>query len=463
MIMASEKGNVLLTDFYELTMCASYFKEKLSRIATFDLFIRDLPKNRSYFLAAGLEDALSYLANLRFSDKQIDFLRAKNVFPPDFLVYLKNFHFTGDVWAIPEGTVFFPNEPVLRVSAPLIEAQLVETYLLNTINLNVTLATKASRVVLAAGKRPVIDFSLRRTQGMDAGLKVARSAYIAGCAGTSNVLSGMKYGIPVFGTMAHSYVMSFKSELEAFRAYAKSFPDSATLLVDTYDTISGVKNAAIVARELEKSGHKLKAIRLDSGDLASLSRAARKILNSEELSYVKIFASGNLDEYKVEALIKNDAQIDAFGVGTAMGVSRDAPYCDVIYKLSELRDNDGIFPAMKLSQNKVTYPGRKQVWRIFNKKRNFVKDILGLENEKIKGEKLLVKVVEKGRLVYRLPSLEIIRKSAARNLAKLPLKYKGFETAENYPVEISPSLKALTQVLTKKLRKNEIQKRFVNR
>lgn len=444
-----------MTDLYELTMCASYFQEGLSRIATFDLFIRDFPKNRSYFIAAGLSEALSYLANLRFSREQIEFLRSKKIFKRDFLSYLKNLRFTGDVWAIPEGAVFFPNEPVLRVSAPIIEAQLVETCLLNTINLNTTIATKASRVVLAAEGRAVIDFSLRRTQGKDAGIKGSRASYIAGCLGTSNVLAGMKYNIPLFGTMAHSFVMSFKSEEESFRAYARSFPDSATLLVDTYDTLSGVKNAVKIAKELEQNGHKLKAIRLDSGNLVSLSRAARKILNRDGLAYVKIFASGNLDEYKISALIKKGAQIDAFGVGTAMGVSRDAPYCDVIYKLSELRDNQDIFPAMKLSKKKATYPGRKQVWRIFDKKGNFLKDVLGLENEKLRGKKLLVKVMEKGNLAYRPPSLEEIRKNAAANLAKLPLKYQQLTNSARYSVEISPQLNVLTERLMYELEKNQ--------
>src|SRR3989344_3746206 len=337
--MADEKDFALLTDLYELTMCASYFDNKIKDTATFDLFIRQLPKNRAYFIAAGLEDCLNYLKNLKFTDKHIKFLESKKIFKSDFLDYLKNFRFKGDVHALPEGTVFFPNEPIISVTAPIIEAQLVETFLLNAINLQTTIATKASRVVNAARQKPVVDFSLRRTQGTDAGMKVARSSYIAGCIGTSNVLAGMKYNIPIYGTMAHSFVMAFENEEKSFEAYAKSFPDSSTLLVDTYDTLKGIEKACKIARKLESKGHKLKAIRLDSGDLISLSKSARKILDSNKLGYVDIFASGNLDEYKIEELLSKGAKIDAFGVGTSMGVSKDAPYCDVVYKLTELTNH----------------------------------------------------------------------------------------------------------------------------
>lgn len=284
-----KEGNMsLFTDFYELTMCASYFDNKNFEPATFDLFIRRLPENRSYFLFAGLEDALQYLETIKFTEEQLAYLK-KQGFKWDFLDYLRNFKFTGEVWAVPEGTVAFPNEPLIRVTAPIIEAQLVETFLLNTINLQTMIATKASRVVQAAKGKSVIEFGLRREHGVDAGMKVARSSYIAGCQGTSNVLAGQVYGIPVFGTMAHSFIMSYPKEIDAFRAFSKTFPNKSTLLIDTYDDISGAEKAAVVAKELEAKGFKLGGVRLDSGDLGEDSKKVRKILDDQNLNYVKIF------------------------------------------------------------------------------------------------------------------------------------------------------------------------------
>ncbi len=452
--MVEEKDFALLTDLYELTMCASYFDNKIKDIATFDLFIRQLPPNRSYLIAAGLEDCLNYLENLKFSEEHIKFLKSKKIFKNDFLGYLKNFKFTGDIYAMPEGTIFFPNEPIISVTAPIIEAQIVETFLLNAINLQTTIATKASRVVNAARQKPVVDFSLRRTQGTDAGLKVARSSYIAGCIGTSNVLAGMKYNIPIYGTMAHSFVMAFENEEKSFEAYAKTFPDSSTLLVDTYDTLKGVEKARKIAKRLESKGHKLKAIRLDSGDLASLSKSARKILDSNGLKHVDIFASGNLDEYKIEELLNKGAKIDAFGVGTSMGVSKDSPYCDVVYKLVEISNHGKHLPTMKLSQGKVTYPGKKQIYRITDKNGNYVKDILALEDEKIYGEKMLTEFMENGKIIQKMPSLNETRKAAKENLARLPDKYKKLMNPINYDVKISGKLRKLTQKLNKALKQN---------
>ena len=451
--MVKEEDFALLIDLYELTMCASYFDNRINDIATFDLFIRNLPPNRSYFIAAGLEDALNYLKNLKFSDEHIKFLKSKKIFKNDFLKYLKNFKFIGDIFAMSEGTVFFPNEPILSVTAPIIEVQLVETFLLNTINLQTTIATKASRVVYAAKNKSVVDFSLRRTQGLDAGMKVARASYIAGCIGTSNVLAGVKYSIPIHGTMAHSFVMVFEKEEKSFEAYSKTFPNTSTFLVDTYDILKGVEKAAIVAKKLQKQGHKLKAIRLDSGDLVSLSKAARKILDKNGLKYVQIFGSGNLDEYKIEKLLRKGALIDAFGVGTAMGVSKDAPYCDVVYKLVELSNHGKLLPTMKLSKGKVTYPGIKQVYRIFDKNGEYTKDVLALRNEKINGKKLLVKVIEKGKIIYKMPSLEETKKTTLQNLSKLPEKYKKLKNAAKYKVEISSKLRKLTLELNKILKR----------
>jgi nicotinate phosphoribosyltransferase len=450
-----EENMSMLTDLYELTMCASYFDNKKLEPATFDLFIRRLPPNRSYFLFAGLEQILLFLKKLRFNEEHTAFLK-KQGFKDEFLNYLKNFRFTGEVWSVPEGTVVFPTEPLLRVTAPIIEAQIIETFLLNTVNLQTTIATKASRVVNAAKGKPIIEFGLRREHGTDAGMKVARSTYIAGCAGTSNVLAGMKYGIPVFGTMAHSFIMSFNKEIDSFRAFTKTFPDKSTLLIDTFDNLKGAEKAAKIAKELEKRGFKLGGVRLDSGDLAEISKKVRVMLDKDGLDYVKIFASGDLDEYKIEELLKKGARIDAFGVGTRMGTSADRPYVDVIYKLSEKMDENGEFsPIMKLSERKVTLPGRKQVFRIKDEKGNLVKDVIALEKEKIGGEPLLIKVMEKGKIVYDLPSLEEIRKKALENLSQIPPRYKKLKDAPRYPVHLSPRLKRLVEDLTEKVKEIE--------
>jgi nicotinate phosphoribosyltransferase len=450
-----EENMSMLTDLYELTMCASYFDNRKLEPATFDLFIRRLPPNRSYFLFAGLEQILLFLKEARFNEKHTAFLK-KQGFKDDFLDYLRSFRFTGEVWSVPEGTVVFPTEPLIRVTAPIIEAQIIETFILNTINLQTTIATKASRVVNAAKDRPIIEFGLRREHGTDAGMKVARCSYIAGCTGTSNVLAGMKYGIPIFGTMAHSFVMSFKKEIDSFRAFTKTFPDKSTLLIDTFDNLKGAEKAAKVAKELEKRGFKLGGVRLDSGDLAEISKKIRKLLDQNGLDYVKIFASGDLDEYKIEELLKKGAKIDAFGVGTRMGTSEDRPYVDVIYKLCEKIDGNGKFaPIMKLSEGKVTLPGRKQVFRVKDKRGNFVKDIIGLENERIGGEPLLIKVVEKGKMVYDLPSLEEIRKNALENLSKIPQKYRKLKDAPRYPVRLSLGLKRLMKDLTERVKEIE--------
>ncbi len=446
----------LFTDYYELTMCASYFDNKNFEPATFDLFIRRLPENRSYFLFAGLEDALQYLQNITFTEEHLAYLK-KQGFRHDFLNYLRGFKFTGDVWAVPEGTVAFPNEPLMRVTAPIIEAQLAETFLLNTINLQTMIATKASRVVYAAKGKSVIEFGLRREQGIDAGMKVARSTYIAGCQGTSNVLAGMAYDIPVFGTMAHSFIMSYPKEIDAFRAFAKTFPNKSTLLIDTYDDMAGAEKAVVVAKELEANGFNLGGIRLDSGDLAETSKKIRKILDENNLGYVKIFVSGDLDEYKITQLLNEGAKIDSFGVGTKMGTSADRPYLDVIYKLCETMALDGSFSAiMKLSKDKITLPGRKQVYRFQDDQRFFRKDIIALADEKVGGEPLLVKVIENGKLNYRQPSLNEIRAKASDSLSKLPAEFKPLTNAPLFPVELSEKLQELIKNTKLQLTKNEI-------
>jgi nicotinate phosphoribosyltransferase len=452
----NEENMSMFTDLYELTMCASYFDNSKFEPATFDLFVRRLPENRGYLLFAGLEQALMFLESIKFTDKHLAYLE-KQGFDRRFLDYLQDFKFTGDVWAMPEGTVAFPCEPLIRVTAPIIEAQLVETFLLNTVNLQTMIATKASRVVQAAKGKSVIEFGLRREHGIDAGLKVARSSYMAGCHGTSNVLAGLEYGIPVFGTMAHSFVMSYEKEVEAFRAFAKTFPDKSTLLIDTYDDIAGAEKAAVVAKELEKRGFKLGGVRLDSGDLAEISKKVRKLLDEKGLGYVSIFASGDLDEYRIAALMKQGAKIDAFGVGTRMGTSADKPYVDVIYKLCETMSKTGEFsPIMKLSEGKVTLPGRKQVFRFKDRKGKYSKDVIALADEEAEGEPLLVKVVEKGKLTYDFPSLNEIRTTASENLSKLPETYKRLTKPPTYPVKLSKPLEDLIEKLKKKLMKTEV-------
>lgn len=453
----SENDMSLLTDLYELTMCASYFDNGRNEAATFDLFIRRLPPNRAYLMFAGLEQSLLFIKRMKFNEEQLDYL-GKQGFKENFLNYLSGFRFSGEVWAVPEGTIVFPNEPLVRVTAPIIEAQIIESFLLNTVNLQTTIATKASRVVTVAQGRPIIEFGLRRTQGADAGMKAARASYIAGCNGTSNVLAGMKYDIPAFGTMAHSFILFFNSEIEAFRAFAKTFPDASTLLIDTFDDVKGAEKASTIAKELERKGTRLGSVRLDSGDLVKISKKVRAVLDEKGLGYVKIFASGDLDEYKIEELMRKGAKIDAFGVGTRMSTSEDRPYVDIIYKLSEKTDKTGkTVPAMKLSRGKLTLPGRKQVFRITDDKGNFVRDVIGLHNEKVRGEPLLVKVMERGEIVYDMPTIEDIRKRALENVSRLPNKYKRLRKPSKYPVQLSPQLKKMVRGLVRELRKAEIE------
>jgi nicotinate phosphoribosyltransferase len=452
----NQENMSLFTDLYELTMCASYFDNNKFELATFDVFIRRFPPGRSYFMFAGLEQVLSYLQNVSFNVEQISYLR-KQGFDERFLAYLKNFEFSGDVYAVPEGTIVFPKEPLIRVTAPIIEAQLAETFLLNTINLQTMIATKASRVVQAAKGKSVVEFGLRREHGVDAGMKVARSSYIAGCQGTSNVLAGMVYDIPVFGTMAHSFVMSYERELDAFRDFAKTFPTKSTLLIDTYDDMAGAQKAAVVAKELEKKGFKLVGVRLDSGDLAEISKKVRALLDAKGLGYVIIFASGDLDEYKIAQLQDKGAKIDAFGVGTKMGTSADYPYVDVIYKLCETMNERGEFsPIMKLSKDKNTLPGRKQIYRVIDKKGNYVKDIIALANEHAQGDPLLMKVMEKGKATCAMPSLMEISAAAAANISKLPQKYRKLTAAPEYPVELSEALADLIAKLKEEITEKEV-------
>jgi nicotinate phosphoribosyltransferase len=444
----TRKNMALLTDLYQLTMCAAYFEEGRNEQASFELFVRNMPPHRSYLIAAGLESALDYLEHLQFSQEALDYLNGQGLFSEEFLEYLAQFRFTGDLDAIPEGTLIFPNEPLLRATAPIIEAQFVESYLLNALNLQTLVASKAARIVRAARGRPVVDFSLRRTHGTDAGMKVARAAYIAGFAGTSNVLAGMKYGIPIYGTIAHSYVMFHDSEQEAFEAYARVFPGKCILLIDTYDTVEGARRAVEVAKGLERTGNRLLGVRLDSGDLHALSIAVREVLDRSGFEYVEILASGDLDEYKIEKLLEAGAKIDIFGVGTALGASPDAPVVNVNYKLVEVKGWDDEFrPVMKLSAEKMTLPGPKQIFRVMSGGK-YACDVIALSDERCEDARpLMQKFISRGE-VLRRESMAEIRRRVAENLEQLPETYKKLSPA-TYPVKMSPRLSALSSELIK--------------
>ncbi len=445
MISPSERFE-LLTDLYELTMAASYFENGMANPATFSLFIRKYPSNRAYFVAAGLEDFLDYVADFRFSEDDLAYLDNTGMFSHDFLHYLKNVRFTGTVRALAEGELFFKDEPILEVTAPIIEAQLLETFAINTINLQSMIATKAARCVHAAKGRGLVDFSLRRTQGTDAGLKVARSSYIAGFVATSNVLAGKLYGIPIAGTMAHSYISSFGDEIEAFRAFARSFPKKTILLIDTYDTLAGARKAAVVGNEMVKRGHKLLGVRLDSGDMTRLSQEVRKILDEAGLDDTEIFASSSFDEYKIARTIKEGARIDAFGVGTRMGVSADAPYFDIAYKLVQY----GKRPIMKFSPGKVNLAGDKQVFRKTDPRGRFLEDIIGIRDETVEDARpLLEPVIQDGKLLRRHPSLEEIREQLRKGFAALDKQHKNIENPPVYPVKVSARLSALQETASR--------------
>ena len=441
----------LFTDLYQLTMAQSYFESDKHGRATFSLFFRNFPPNRAYYVFCGLESAVEYLENLAFTDSDISALRTFGMFDSEFLDYLGKLRFTGDVRAMREGEVFFEDEPVLEVSGPIIECQLVETFLLNRVNIESMLATKAARVVDAAAGRSVVDFAARRAHGLDSAMRQARSSYIAGFDGTSNVSAAAEFGIPAVGTMSHSFISSFESEREAFRAYARSFPDSSTLLVDTYDTLNGVANAIVVALEMEAQGHMLRAIRLDSGDLESLARGSRTMLDESGLEYVQILASGGLDEFSISELTARDAPIGGFGVGTRVGASADAPYTDFVYKLVEY---DGK-PVMKLSEDKVNLPGPKQVTRLAGPDGIFALDIIHEHSESEPnrdGESLLSPAMESGRRAGALPTLKEIRAYHADRIDSLPAELRGARPDVRYEVQVSDNLKKLGQRTTDRIR-----------
>jgi nicotinate phosphoribosyltransferase len=436
----------LLTDQYQLTMLQAYWREEMFDDAVFSLFVRRLPDARNFLLACGLDDALRFLETLRFSPQSLEYLRGRPEFAPQFVDWLAALRFTGEVRAVAEGTPLFAEEPILEVRAPLPEAQLVETFLMNQIHLQTLIASKAARVVLAAQGRDVVEFGLRRIHGTDAGVKAARATYIAGAAGTSNVLAGQIHGVPVTGTMAHSYIQAHTSELDAFRAFARLYGDTV-LLVDTYDTIAGVRNVVRLAEELGDA-FRIHAVRLDSGDLATLSKETRRILDEAGLSDVGIFASGALDEYEVERLLAAGAPIDGFGVGTRMGVSADAPALDIAYKLSEY----GGRGRLKLSPGKPILPGPKQ---IFREEANgvAVHDTIACADERLPGRPLLQPVMRAGkRLAAGGITLTETRAHAAAQLQQLPERLRRNAPADPpYPVSVSERLRALQRDVTREV------------
>jgi nicotinate phosphoribosyltransferase len=470
----------LLMDFYELTMAYSYFKSKRHLdIAVFDVFFRKIPDNGGYAIYAGLKQVIEYIQNLSFSKDEIDFLREKGTFDNEFLNYLQNFKFSCDVYSFREGNVIFPNEPIMIIKGPIIECQLIETMILLTINHQSLIATKASRIVRAAKGKAVLEFGARRAHGYDASIYGARAAYIGGVLGTSNTIVEYQFGIPALGTMAHSFVQSYKTEYDAFKAYAQTYPDNAILLVDTYNTLkSGIPNAIRIQKEiLEPMGKRLKGIRLDSGDLSYLSIQARKLLDENGLENVSITVSNSLDEFLIENLLNQGAKIDAFGVGERLITAKSESVFGGVFKLAAYSENKELTPKIKISDNpiKTTLPGFKQVYRFYVK--NMAKaDVITLHDEIIdenssyelfdptyvykkqtisdfKVEKLLIKIFSKGELIYEAPKINEIREYSKENLSYFWDELKRLENPQQYYVDYSKKLYNLKLELIKSSKK----------
>ena len=445
--MEPDEDAALATDLYELTMAAAYFENKIEGQATFELFVRNYPKNRSFLIAAGLQQAVDYLLHVRFEEKHIEFLKRHPAFKDvseDFFRYLKTFQFTGTVYAMEEGTVFFPNEPILRVTAPVIEAQIVETYLLSIINFETLIASKAARVVGAARGRDVVEFGARRAHGPESALLAARASYIGGCVGTSNVLAGYKFGIPTYGTVAHSFVMMFDSEREAFERFCKVFPSSPAFLLDTYDTLEA-------SRIVASMNVRPALVRLDSGNRVLLSRKVRKILNDAGMDRTKIFVSGDLNEYVLDKITKQKVPIDSFGVGTDLVTSRDDPALPGIYKLVAIKHRGHTMLRAKTSAGKRTIPGTKQVYRRYDRQGRIIRDVIALANETPppRTKPLLIEVMRDGQLTITLPSLDRIREVRKNELESLPQKYRRLRGSVHPPVHFSRLLEQLTKSLWK--------------
>jgi nicotinate phosphoribosyltransferase len=429
----------LLTDLYQLNMMQAYLDHGETGTAVFEFFVRRLPARRGFLVAAGLEQVLESLEDLHFSQDEIDWLAKGGRFSKGMIDYLATLRFTGDVHAMAEGTVFFPEEPILRITAPLPQAQLIETRIINLLHFQVLIASKAARMRLAAPDKLLVDFGLRRAHGAEAGLMAARASYIAGFAGTATVLAEKRFGIPIFGTMAHSFIQAQEDETAAFEKYATSRPENVTLLIDTYDTEAGARKVVALAPRLKARGITVRAVRLDSGDLIALSKSVRRLLDDGGLKDVAIFASGGLDEDSVAAMLRAGAPINGFGLGTSLTTSSDVASLDCIYKLQEYA---GV-ARRKRSTGKATWPGRKQVWRRVGPDGTMARDVLGLESDKQEGEPLIELVMQEGKRVAPPRTLAESRERAARDLARLPKPLRRLELGASYVVEVATGLQQL--------------------
>jgi nicotinate phosphoribosyltransferase len=436
----------LTTDLYELNMVQAYLDRGEDKEAVFEFFVRRLPPRRGFLLAAGLDDVLTYLETLRFSSSEIDWLKSTGRFRDNLIDYLAGFRFTGDVHAIAEGTVCFPNEPLIRITAPLPMAQIVETRLINILHFQTMIASKAARMVLAAPGKILSDFGLRTAHGAEAGLFSARASYIAGFTSAANVLAGERYGIPVVGTMAHSFVQVHDDEMTAFDNFARARPDGVVLLIDTYDTEAGARKVVQLAPKLKADGIVIRGVRIDSGDLASMSKKVRGILDAGGLKDTIILVSGGINEDVLQPMMAAKTPIDGFGIGVNLDASIDAPSLDCAYKLQDYAGK----PRRKLSEGKATWPGRKQVWRSYGADKRMRGDILSLENDSQAGETLIAPVMRGGKRLAPAPALAQIREHAARELGKLPEPLRKLEAGIDYPVEISKALRALAAQMDKK-------------
>ena len=440
-----KSGSALLTDLYQLNMLAAYLEHGLTETAVFELFVRKLPSRRGFLITAGIEQAVQFLETLAFTAEDLEAIHGLGQFSDRFIAYLRSFRFSGDVDAMPEGTVFFPDEPILRVTAPLPEAQFVETRLVNLLHFQTVIASKAARMVLAALGRPLIDYGLRRAHGAEAGVLAARASYIAGFSGTATVAAGLEFGIPVYGTMAHSFIQAHDDETLAFEHFAQSHPQGLVLLIDTYDTERGAGRVVALGPRLAAEGVTISGVRIDSGDLGEHAAKVRRILDEGGLQTVKIVASGGLDEDALLALSRAGAPIDSYGVGTSLTTSSDAPALDCAYKLQEYAGT----ARRKRSEGKATWPGRKQVWRWYDERGRFACDLISLAGERQQGEALLCPVMRGGRRLPDLPDLTASRARAEDQLARLPQPLARLETY-HYPVEIGVPLRELAAALDRR-------------
>ncbi|MDD4905417.1 MAG: nicotinate phosphoribosyltransferase [Methylobacter tundripaludum] len=436
-------NSALLTDLYQLTMLQGYYEQNMEELAVFEFFVRKLPENRGYLVAAGLAQVLTYLEQLRFSSDEIEWLASTGQFKPVVLDRLEALKFTGDVHAMPEGTVFFPNEPILRITAPLPEAQLVESRIINLLHFQTLIASKAARSVLIAPDKLLVDFGMRRAHGSEAALLAARASYLAGFTGSATVAAGIHFGIPIFGTMAHSFIQAYRSESQAFADFAKANPDNVVLLIDTYDTEAGAQKVVDLAPALHAQGIKVKGVRIDSGDLADHARKVRIILDRGGLNDATLFASGNIDEYKLAELMAEQAPIDGFGIGTRLDTSADAPYLDCAYKLQEYA---GV-ARRKRSEGKATWPGRKQVYRNYDDNGVMSGDTVTVDNTPCAGQPLLQWAMQGGKTVAGQPTLIEAREYARRQLNSLPMALRQLSNTPEYPVIISAELQALAKTV----------------